>query len=90
MKTALFWIISFFVLSIIIYIKQYIKQQRLNRLLLHIFYNLLPGEKENILDHLYFQDCLDIKKDMNDMINADIDLSELEETLQKQKNKDSR
>lgn len=64
----------------------YIKQQRLNRLLLHIFHS--SEEKEYVLDHIYFQDVLKLKKDMNKMINADIDISKLELALKKQRSKE--
>jgi hypothetical protein len=61
----------------------YLKQKRLNRLLLHLLYNF--PNKEGVLEHMYFQDVLNIKKDMNSMINADIDTTALEKAL---KNKD--
>jgi len=59
----------------------YFKQQRLNRLLLHFFYG--SEEKDYVLDHMYFKDVLKLKKDMNRMINADIDTSKLEQALKK-------
>lgn len=61
----------------------YIKQKRLNRLLLHIFYDY--QNKNYILDHMYFKDALNLKKDMNKMINVDIDISELEKHLKDKK-----
>jgi hypothetical protein len=75
-----FIIIWLIVLSILLGI-EYTKQKRLNRLLLHLFYN--SPDKKHILDHLYFKDTIKLKKDMNTMINADIDISELEKALKK-------
>ena len=65
----------------ILWIITYKKQRRLNRLLLHLFHDY--PNKKYILDHIYVKDVLNIKKDMNNMINADIDISELEKALKK-------
>ncbi len=77
-------IITIIILAIL-FVLYYLKQERLNRLLLHIFYSLDYKEKEYILDHMYYIDALNLKKDMRKMINCDIDLSELEKVLKEQK-----
>ena len=77
-------IIAIIILAILFFL-YYLKQERLNRLLLHIFYDFDYDKKDYILDHMYYVDALNLKKDMRKMINCDIDLSELEKVLEKQK-----
>lgn len=79
-----FIIIWLAILTILLIIK-YFKQERLNRLLLYLF-SYSPNKKI-ILDNTYFKDAIKLKKDMGRMINHDIDLSELEKSLEKLKEK---
>ena len=74
-------LIVFLIILNVFWVGVYLKQQRLNRALLHLLHN--SSNREYILDHMYFKDVLRLKKDMNRMINADIDTSELEKALKK-------
>lgn len=73
-----FIIIWLIVLSILLGVAHG-KQKRLNRLLLHLLYH--SPDKKYLLNNMYFKDVIKLKKDMNTMINADIDISELEKAI---------
>ena len=65
------------------FVYAFFKQRRLNRLLLHIFYNM--ENKNDVADNMYYMDMLKIKKDMRTLINADLDTTALEAILKRNK-----